>query len=392
MRLEGKKRKSVNGRILTILLFLAVASQFDGAAFESIAKVTMYGVWIAVFCLYCFTQKRIYKTRYVLIGMLAMAFLVAERILASFIITDYNPPIVTPFITSLLFYIVGMFFFKNGLSSKDLQESFTVYCVVCALLGLYIWLNFYGDIGAWFNTDVNIYGKKNSAGQIMAVGVLSALFYLPHQKLASKIFKIIVCGGLAFMIMIIHCRTALLALSMAIIAYLYLLTSRRQKKIIVLGIPVILIILFSIPSFRTLISQALYISKYTETENFTINAFTSNRFDWFEAAYGKFIQSEVTIFLGIGRSYVDNLFINVLTSSGVIGFIIIVIVYVNRFYTNFKYSIISKEFKLLKVLSFFYIVESLAEGLPPFGPGAASVVFWLLCGYCDILYKAGESS
>lgn len=377
-----------NGIIFTILLVLVVASQFDGAKFEIAAKVLMYGAWIAGFLFYCFTQKRIYKTRYLFIGMLAALFLVAERILASFFIQDYNPPIVLPFVTSLLFYIVGMLFVEKGLNSRDLKRAFTAYCVICILLGMYIWLNFYGDIGAWFNTDVNIYQKKNSAGQIMAVGVLSALFYLPHQKMTSKILKIIICGGLTFMIMIIHCRTALLALLIAIIVYL--LSDRRQRRYIIVAVPVLFVILFSIPNVRALISQALYIRKYTETGIFTLNAFTSNRLDWYRAAYDEFMRSGVTILFGIGRSYVDNLFINVLTSSGIIGVIIIAIAYVNRFVRNVKYPTTSREFRFLKVLSFFYIVESLAEGLPPFGPGAAAVIFWLMCGYCDILYKVGE--
>lgn len=384
---EYENSRTSNGRILMLLLLLTVASQFDGASFESIAKTAMYGMWGAVFIIYSFSLKYIVRTRYVLTGTVAAVLLVLQYLLASVMLPNYNPPIIMPFITSLLFYIVGMLFFRMGLSTHDLQVAFRAYCIACILLGMYIWFTFYGDLGHWFDTDVNLYGKKNSAGQILAVGVIISFFYLKSKTWASKLINIIIGLSLTFIIMIIHCRTALLALCAVIFVNLFLLSSRKQKMVIIAVLPFVFLLVFNMPFLKELVNQALYINKFTAYGEFTINAFLSNRLDWFTAAYEKFTQSATTVWLGIGRSYVDNLFINVLTSSGIIGALIIASVYLNRFTTNLRFTKIHNEYILLKTLSIFYIVESFAEGLPPYGPGACSVIFWLLCGYCDVLHR-----
>ena len=380
-----KESNTSNGNILRILLILTVASQFDGASFEGIAKIVMYVVWCAIFIIYSVTLKYIDRTSYVLVGMSVTGLLAVQYVVASIVIDNYRPPIIVPFITSFLFYIVGMLFYKNGLNSRDLQMALRAYCIICIFLGIYIWTKYYGSLNNWFNIDQNLYPKKNSAGQILAVGTMLSFFYIKSKSKIEKVINIVIGLGLIFIIMIIHCRTALLALCMTILVYLFLLTTKKQKKIIIALIPIVVLVIYNIPFFRGIVNQALYIDKYTVTSEFTLNSFSSNRLDWFSAAYDKFAQSTVTILLGIGKSYVDNLFINVLTSTGIVGLLSITFAYVKRFIINFRYSSINDEYRLLKLMSVFYIVESLAEGLPPYGPGACAVIFWFICGYCDVL-------
>ena len=382
-----KERNTSNGNILRLLLILTVTSQFDGASFEGIAKIVMYAVWCAVFIIYSLTLKYIDRTPYVLVGMSVATLLIVQYTVASIIIDNYRPPIIAPFITSVLFYIVGILFCNKGLNSRDLQTALKAYCIICIFLGIYIWTKYYGSLSVWLNIDQNLYPKKNSAGQILAVGTIISFFYIKTESKIEKLINIAIGLGLIFIIMIIHCRTALLAFCMTVLVHLFLLTTKKQKQIIIALIPILVLIVYNVPFLRGIVNQALYIDKYTVASEFTLNSFLSNRLDWFSAAYDKFVQSPVTILFGLGRSYVDNLFVNVLTSTGVIGLLVIAFAYAKRFIINFKLPTTNDEYRLLKMISVFYIVESLAEGLPPYGPGACAVIFWFICGYCDVLNR-----
>lgn len=386
--MAGYKRISIsNGNILVLLLILTVASQFDGASFEGSAKVVMYILWGIIFIIYSFALGYIDRTRYILNGIIAVGMLVMQYIIAGMIVDNYHPPIVVPFITSFLFYISGILFYRMGLDSRNLQKALRAYCIMCIFLGIYIWTTYYGSLVNWFTIDQNLYYKKNSAGQILAIGAIISFFYIKSESLFAKIVNIAIGIGLAFIIMIIHCRTALLALCIAITVHLFLVAGRKKKIILTISLLIVALIVFNIPFLNELISQALYIDKYMNTGEFTLNAFLSNRLDWFTAAYDRFSQSMVTVLLGVGRSYVDNLFINVLTSSGLIGILIVFVLYLDRFMINFKLTSIHNEYILLKIMSIFYIIESFAEGLPPYGPGACSVIFWFICGYCDVMNR-----
>ena len=44
------------------------------------------------------------------------------------------------------------------------------------------------------------------------------------------------------------------------------------------------------------------------------------------------------------------------------------------------------------VMSIFYLVISIFEGFPPYGPGVASMAFWLFSGYLDGKYSQKNDS
>ena len=88
--------------------------------------------------------------------------------------------------------------------------------------------------------------------------------------------------------------------------------------------------------------------------------------------------------IGTGKYYVDSLYINVLTENGVIGALIIYIIWGLRISRNFvvnrQYNAVPYVRKdMIMCLTIFFFIESVLEGYPPFGPGVSSFMFWLLC-------------
>lgn len=383
-KIENENNTSKLGSILSVLIVVTVFSQFEGAAFEGAARVLMYGSWMAMFAIFCIKFKEISRTRYLILTGFAVMLLLIESFIANVVIDNYNPPLLVPFIITFLFYIMGLLLGANGFTDGDLKKTLIIYLAMCMLYGLFVWFTYFGNIRVWFETQINVYGQKNSMGQILGVGIIGALVFIDDTRVYLRIIKWALMLFMLFMILIIHCRTAMIALVVAVGIYLFKLSSKKQRKLIYIISLLIIVISLTNESIRSLISQALYIDKYTGYGDFTINAFTSNRFDWYIAAYEKYKASLLTVVFGLGQSYVDNLFLNVLTSSGVIGLLPVLVVYLYRMSVNLKNKETDRFATLLKTLTIFYIVESLAEGLPPFGPGSSSVIFWLVCGLYDI--------
>ena len=62
---------------------------------------------------------------------------------------------------------------------------------------------------------------------------------------------------------------------------------------------------------------------------------------------------------------------------GLTGFVLVELIWGSRVYINFKQNKgFIKDF--LFCVTVFYLVESVLEGYPPFGPGVSSFMFWFL--------------
>ena len=81
----------------------------------------------------------------------------------------------------------------------------------------------------------------------------------------------------------------------------------------------------------------------------------------------------------------DLSYLLILAESGIIGFLLIENIWIRRIGGNFIHSITSfSKRHFLDSLTIFYIVESILEGYPPFGPSSSSFLFWLLASYADM--------
>ena len=86
----------------------------------------------------------------------------------------------------------------------------------------------------------------------------------------------------------------------------------------------------------------------------------------------------------MGSWYVDCSYLMILTESGVIGFLLIESVWLQVVIRNFRERFSGEDAprveNFIVMLTVFYLVESLLEGFPPFGPGVSAMGFWLFCG------------
>ena len=135
---------------------------------------------------------------------------------------------------------------------------------------------------------------------------------------------------------------------------------------------------------QSLVFHSLFLDKYQGAD---LNTMSSGRVQNLLAALAKTAESP---FIGLGEYYVDCFYINLFANVGLIGSFIFLAVWFKRIVNNAKFGKcvvtvgVVKSIQIVLLLSIpLYLVESVLEGWPPFGPGACSFMFWLLGGFCD---------
>ena len=228
-----------------------------------------------------------------------------------------------------------------------------------------------------------LFGSKNSFGQIAGVAsVVLITFAIRKARLRRRLVFLALAIALAFMAMLMQCRTALLALFAAIIVQLC--CAGKKRMLIVVGFCAIFAFCLS-PTLQTYISHALFLDKYQDAD---LNAFSSGRLELWAAALDRTSENPM---LGIGHYYVDCFYINTYANVGILGSLFVFPLWGIRVVRNIKYGLsIRHELGSLEwlritslALTAFYLVESVLEGFPPFGPGASSFLFWMLSGFLD---------
>lgn len=261
--------------------------------------------------------------------------------------------------------------------SRDYIISICATYVVCSVLfALYINVNFFSSYQAWITSSKYLFASKNSAAQIWCTAMLIIYYViLPVAKrkylwYASALYLLVLCC-------LSQCRTAILGLACVLIFNILMYSKHKVKWVLLLCFSLCGLLFFS--ETRQFISQAFLLDKYAGAD---LNTMSSGRLGLYAKALDTFIESPI---LGVGRYYVDCSYIYILTESGIIGFLIIEFIWVKRIYLNLKYKI-SPYTKPYMLTSFviFYLIESLLEGQPPFGPGVSSFMFWMLSElFCD---------
>ena len=360
--------KNQNESLLYITIFFSVFSQIGLVA--GIAKFVMYFCWISLILKSALTRSkkipisdftRIFILTYVVFLLLQIIELLMDpyRLLA-----NYTYVLAIP----LLISIVADCY--SEISEEQIQNCIKIYIMGALLYAVWVHLTFFPSYSTWLRSMTYAFSSKNSAAQIWSTAVLMILFYIDYHSKYQRVVGAIAAIYFLFVIGISQCRTALLAILAGVIIYVLF---RSKRKVLF----VILFIFAGIAAWNnryihTFLEQALFLNKYAGAD---MNTISSGRLYYWETALGKFVKNPI---IGVGKYYVDCSYISVLTESGIVGFILIEVVWLKRVISNLTYKGSIRRKNLLICLTVFYIVESLLEGNPPFGPGVSAFMFWFL--------------
>ncbi len=285
---------------------------------------------------------------------------------------------------SLLMYMVGLALF----SASDGRGGVWKVILVAYVLGSIIYLawafaNFFPGFSVWLDNEIYLFSSKNSFGQIC--GVSAIVLFLAGFESRTTSHRLpcwLLTAVFSFSVLLFQCRTAVLAVVLSVV---FILAMKRRKRILFVGMIVVLLMILAFPSLRDLFVHAFFLDKYEEAG---ADAFSSGRLGLWELALSRTSGSEL---FGLGDYYVDNLYINIYANLGIVGLLILMIVWVPRVVANIRQGLFCRDERIevgflrqaVAALTVFYVIESMLEGQPPFGPGACSFLFWMLCGYLD---------
>lgn len=372
MNSVDSKLKNYNLVLTDILLCLAIIfsvfSQIE--PIENITRPIMYVMWIILFIVGCIKKRgKIYIDSFTQIFIICYVVFIAFCITTSLVDKEHlSANYIRVLVIPLLISIIGCLY--SNINDKVINVIGRVYIYSALIFGLWVQFTYFPSYNSWLNQRLYVFVEKNSAGQIWISAVFVSLFLLEFK---SKIERVIILLISIYLIVITgfsQCRTALLGLAVGLVAFA-ILRAKHKLRLIFLFVAVV-VALWLIPRTHTFIEQALLINKYAGSD---VNTYTSGRIDKYFKAFYIILESP---FIGVGKYYVDNSYILITAESGLIGLAIIEFVWIKKMILCFKYEGDISYKSFLFVISFFYIIESLLEGYPPFGPGVSSFMFWLL--------------
>ena len=373
-----------------IVVVVALLSQFPDAN-KSIMTPITYIAWglAAVFVIY--GEKIFVLTNYMKLFIITYGgfFIIQMLVVLSGRNTAISTFVKLVPMSAMIYYI----FFYIGCRDEELIWCIlNVYRIMMFILAIYIIITrVNGNVSTWMNSEVYLMtgsSHKNTLGQLLGCGFLE--FWINYQCENRKKIVIKLAGTILLIVPLLYVqsRSALIALGICLI-YAILVGDKLQHKIIKMSlIALIFFVIFNSEIVLDIVKQAFLINKYSNASGINIATFSSGRTQYWKDAIDIF---QKYFCFGVGDYYVDNFYLAVLTQSGIFGGLCLFGLITNRMYLNFrafygKPQNKRKDYLLEKnvvVISVFYIIMSIFECFPPFGPGVASMLFWMLSGAVD---------
>ena len=241
--------------------------------------------------------------------------------------------------------------------------------------------------------------QKNQTGQIFGVFnvILAADIFVLDISRKKKYLYFFIMLLTSLTLIMNGARTSIMAVLIAETAMMLKTSIFKENKVIWI-VFIWIAIVFMLKNNNTI--NELFggfsedTGKMSATEIFTkldfkdaINVVTNGRIKIWEGAIAWFVSSPI---FGVGAwAYVDNFVFHILAAGGLVyALALFPITYGTMFKVyksvgkiDFSDEKDKKISEIIRYLVIFYFIESLMEGYPPLGPGAASFFLWLVLGF-----------
>lgn len=382
-------QKQNNSTVVIIFAHLAIIFTIFSQilAIQSYARLIMFACWGSLLIYSLLAKKAFYINRFIKTFVITLFFVLLHNIIASFVYSEFR--ISNYFEKALipLFIFVTMFQVAGYITPEHFKKILVTYCISAIVFAGYLNIDVIPSLNEWLSTQVYIYESKNSAAQIFMSAVIVLLFYIESDL---KIYNFLRIAGAIYLVSIsafLQCRTAILGLVCVLFFHFIMRSSVKKRAVFITVVVLAILIVITNETLFEIFEHTFGFDKY---EDATVNDLSSGRLDLYKIAFEDFAKNPM---LGKISYYVDCMYISVYTALGLFGGTAFLIPWFKRISRNFKALRFSKNHKAntkleetICYLTIFYIIESLLEAYPPFGPGACSAMFWLICSYMDYTY------
>lgn len=372
---DNRINNNINMLLMQIVIIVTVFSQIR--EFEFFIRPLMYIAWGVLFIHVIYGDRGVIRlSNFVLVYIfLYSIYVIYCGVLSLLGYCHIN----SNYIRLMVIPLMVMITVSQCEMKRDMTRIIFTYLFATVALSLYIHIKYIGTIEHWKSSEIYLVVQKNSLAQIICSAIISSYFILLKDKMSAivKAVVLLTCIYLLLVLWLSQCRTAILAIVL-IVLYNFIFNA-KHKFIYILFFTAIVILCLCNKTISTFLEKALGLNNYIGAD---LDKFSSGRLSLYKQALNIFMQSPI---IGVGQYYVDCSYLSILCESGIIGFILIEGIWGYRVILNFRYGIKNKDRygHLMISLTIFYLIESLLEAFPPFGPGVASFMFWTICSIME---------
>lgn len=293
-------------------------------------------------------------------------------------------------------FIISLMVFSIGCVSSEFISLVTIdkmelaYILSMVVVGVNIYFQYL--VGYDISSIAYGYTSKNSVSTMLLAAVVFLVFGLNELPSIKKRF-FLRCIAVAFFIIlmgIMKSRASLIGLTVVLIAVFLSPKVRRWQKaiIIVVSIVGVVYVMYTPTAYDLIINDILYAGRDANS----ISSLSSGRSDLIVNTLDLLSEKP---FVGIGSYYIDCFPVSAWANYGyIIGTILIFIsVYpLVSSMRNLKSDLNTYNLcYTVMVLAAAFSLNSLFEGLPPFGPGIKCYIVWFLFGVLCNYYNEGNN-
>lgn len=276
-------------------------------------------------------------------------------------------------VISFLIFAVSYKFWINFGGRKIMNAIAFAILVGGTLLSYYLYVDYLreGDL----MSNIYAYKGKNSASMIIFCALLIPLLTMRLKQKWMYVFPIPAMLFMFYVVIILKSRATLLGVLFTIFYCIFKANNRKVVAIsLVITITTVLVVLSNPELYEVVVDGIIFAGRDVDD----INELSSGRFFQVGEAWSIFKQN---MWFGDGNMYMDCMPLVVLAQYGIIGasifFSFLIVVGMKIFRFDRKNRVHLASFLLYSI----FMLNSLFEAQPPFGPGVKCFMLWMILGF-----------
>lgn len=291
--------------------------------------------------------------------------------------------ILSVLIISMLIFFVGTFA-SEGIDADGIDFLSVSYIVSALIVSASIYQQYFSS-GYSLLSRQYAYASKNSISQI----IFTAIILMGYQRLPKRWgINILRYGGMLlelYLLALLRSRATILGLIACIVYILFTRSqSRRLKRGVVIATALFVIVLLANASLREIIINGVIFAGRNAND---MSELTSGRTDILSTFPRMMRGNWMT---GIGATYFECFPLSVILNFGIIFAIPILIFAYSPLVESFKQRRNGVLREMFFMIAVGYSINSVFEGLAPFGPGVKCYYLWLLFGLLPVISNKNE--
>ena len=267
--------------------------------------------------------------------------------------------------------------FVFGLQIHDFKKKINnvalLFFIISFIYGLVVYFRYLK--GADMFSIIYAYSDKNSAAQIfLSACIIMFTLYKPSNRI-NKILLYCFIAILLYLMFILKSRATLLGFFFVVTYFTFAYENKKVRYVFFAGISLILLYILTSPTlYKTVVEGILFANRDASD----LNSLSSGRVELLSSCIQLFLTNP---FIGIGNKYFDCFPVIILTQYGMMGASII-FTFIGKVVKD-CFCVLDKSNKLdlcAFLLMVTYLLDSLFEAQPPFGPGVKCFPLWMIWG------------